>query len=94
MLVERRLCDLIENGTIKVGSEEYRLRLVGLSETPNNAVMLAVAISGIDERLQLQLSENLQRDPVALKQRVVYFAKRIVNANRPQMSTFKSSGGV
>jgi len=78
MLDERRIRDVIENWTMKVGGEEYQLRLVGFSETPNKAVMLAIAIDGTNERLQLQLSDDLRRDPIALRQRVVYFARRIV----------------
>jgi len=94
MLVEPRLRDVIESATVKVGGEEYRLWLVGVSETPNNALMLAISIGGIDEPLQLQLSDELRRDPVALRQRVVYFAKRIVNAHRPKLSAFTSPGAV
>lgn len=78
MLDERSLRYLIEIPTIKVAGEEFQLRLVGLSETPNNTVMISIAVGGIDERLYLQLSDDLQRDPIALRQRVVYFAKRIV----------------
>ena len=78
MLDERSLRYLIEVPTIKVGDDEFRMRLVGLSETPNHAVMISIAVGGIDERLQLQLSDDLRRDPIALRQRVVYFAKRIV----------------
>ena len=82
-LDDDRLRDLIESRTIQVGNEEHRLWLVGFSQTPNNGALLAIAISGTDERLQLQLSDDLRRDPIALRQRVVYFAKRIVNATRP-----------
>jgi len=81
-LDEGRLRDLIESRTIKIGAEEYRLRLVGLSETPNNAVLLAIAIGDIDERLQLHLSEGQRRHPILLRQRIVYFAKRIVTTAR------------
>jgi hypothetical protein len=83
MLDEGRLRALIENRTVKVGAEAYQLRLVGLSETPNRAVMLAIAIDGTDERVQLQLSDDLRYDPIALRQRVVYLAQRIVTATRP-----------
>lgn len=83
MLDESRLREVIESRTVKVGNDEYRLRLVGLSETPNHAVLLAVAIGGTDERLQLCLSDDLRRDPIALRQRVVYFAKRIIAETRP-----------
>ena len=78
ILDEGRVRDVIESQMVKVGRRYYQLRLVGLSETPNNAVMLALAIAGTDERLQLQLSDHLRRDPIALRQRVVYFVKRIV----------------
>lgn len=86
MLDERSLRYLIEIPTITVGKDEFRLRLVGLSETPNNTVMIAIAVGGIDERLYLQLSDDLQRDPIALRQRVVYFAKRIVMSAQPHIS--------
>jgi hypothetical protein len=33
-------------------------------------------------REQLQLSEELRRDPIALRQRIVYFAMRIVTRER------------
>ena len=80
MLDEGAVRDVIESRAIKVGNEEYRLRLVGFSETPNKAVMLAIAIQGTEERLQLQVSDDLQTDAIALRQRIVYFAKRIVNS--------------
>lgn len=82
ILDERGFRDAIEGRTLRVGAEEYRLRLVGLSETPNNAVLLAIAVGGTDERIQLQLSDDLRRDPIALRQRVVYFAKRIVTSRQ------------
>lgn len=82
MLDESRLRDLIESRTVRVGAAEHQLRLVGLSETPNNAVLLAIAIGGTDERLQLQLSDSLSHDPIALRQRIVYFVKRIVSTAR------------
>jgi hypothetical protein len=82
MLDERRLRELIENRTMNVGGEDYQLRLVGFSETPNKAVMLAIAIGGADERLHLQLSDDLRGDPIAVRQRVVYFARRIVMTMR------------
>lgn len=62
----RQMRELIESAPIKVAGEEYRLRLVGLSETPNNDLMLAIAVGSIDERLQVQLSDDLRRDPLAL----------------------------
>src|SRR4029079_19497542 len=77
------LRDVIQSQPISIGNEEFKLWLVGLSETANHAKLIAIAISGIDERLQLQLSDDLQRDPMALRQRIVYFAKRIVTAARP-----------
>lgn len=80
------LRDLIESRTIQVGNEEHRLWLVGLSKTANNGTLLAIAISGTDERLQLQLSDDLRHDPIALRQRVVYFAKRLVNNTRSMKS--------
>lgn len=85
VLDERRLRDLVQSPTVKVGAEEYQLRLVGLSEAHNKmTLLLAIAIGDIDERLQLQLSEDQRRDPIALRQRIVYFAKRIVtSARRP-----------
>lgn len=79
---ERRLRDVIESRPLKVGNEECQLRLVGLSVTPNNAVMIAIAIGCTAERLQLQLSDDLRRDPIALRQRIVYFAKRMVTTAR------------
>jgi hypothetical protein len=87
MVDERLLGEVIQNETIKIGTEEYRLWLVGLCETPNNAVLLAVTISGTEERLQLCLSDELRGDPFALRQRVVYFAKRIITNTRPQATT-------
>jgi hypothetical protein len=80
MLDERGLREVIESRTVRVAGDEVPLRLVGISETPNNAVMLAIAVGGRDERLQLQLSDDLRSDPIALRQRIVYFAKRIVLA--------------
>jgi hypothetical protein len=91
MLDERRLRDLIESRTVNVGGEDYQLRLVVLSETPNNGVMLTIAVGASDERLQLHLSGDLRRDPIALRQRVVYFAKRIVTTTRPQISVRSST---
>lgn len=82
MIDERGVRDVIQNETIKVGTDEYRLWLVGLCETPNNAVLLAIAISGTEERLQLCLSDDLRGDSIALRQRIVYFAKRIVADTR------------
>jgi hypothetical protein len=90
MLDESRLRDLIESRTVRVGAAEYQLRLVGLSETPNNAVLLAIAIGGTDERLHLQLSDSLRRDPIALRQRIVYFVKRIVSTARLHMPASSS----
>lgn len=78
MLDERSLRYLIEIPAITVGDDEFRLRLVGVSETPNNTVMMSIAVDGIDERLYVQLSDDLRHDPIALRQRVVYFAKRII----------------
>ena len=87
VLDEQRLRDLVQSSTVKVGAEEYQLRLVGLSEAHNKmTVLLAVAVGDIDERLQLQLSEDQRRDPIALRQRIVYFAKRIVTTARRQHS--------
>src|SRR5262245_11304468 len=83
MLDESRVRDVIESRTVKVGDEEHRLWLVGFSTTPNDGALLAIAISGTDERLQLQVSDDLRRDPIALRQRVVYFAKRVVNHDVP-----------
>jgi len=40
--------------------------------------MLAIAIGGTDDRLQLHLSTDQLVDPIELRQRVVYFAKRMV----------------
>lgn len=85
-LDEGRLRDLIESRTVKVGDQEHQLRLVGLCETPSNAVMLAIAIRGTDERLQLHLSKDQLHDLIALRQRVVYFAKRIVAAEHSHTS--------
>jgi hypothetical protein len=82
MLDERSLRYLIEVPTIAVADEEFRLRLVGLNETPENTAMISIAVDGIDERLNLQLSDDLRRDPMALRQRVVYFAKRIISDTR------------
>ena len=82
MLDENVLRELIEGRPVRVGDEEYPLQLVGVSETPNHAVMLAIAIGGTEERLQLHLAEDLGRDSIALRQRVVYFVKRIVMAAR------------
>jgi hypothetical protein len=90
---EGRLRELIERRTVRVCGEDYQLRLVGFSETPNHALMLAVAISGIDERLQLHVSDDLRRDPIALTERVVYFAKRIVIATRQRIPTATSPAG-
>jgi hypothetical protein len=90
MLDESLLREVIEGRTVKVGDEEYGLRLVGVSETPNQDVMLAIAIGGTEERLQLHLSRDLRCDSIALRQRVVYFVKRIVMTTRqhtrPRMS--------
>lgn len=91
-LDEGRLRDLIEGRTVTVGGEEYQLRLVGHSETPNNAVLLAIAIGDIEERLQLQLSEGQRRNPIALRQRIVYFAKGMVTtAQRSEALPVSSS---
>ena len=92
MLDERSLRYLIEIPTIKVGDDEFQLRLEGLSETPNHDVMLSIAVGGIDERLYLQLSDDLRRDPLALRQRVVYFAKRIVTHTQLHASAPLSAG--
>jgi hypothetical protein len=91
MLDESHLREVIENRTMNFGGEHYQLRLVGFSETPNQAIMLAIAIGGTDERLYLQLSDDLRRDPIALRQRVVYFARRIVIATRPGISARASA---
>lgn len=91
MLDERCLRYLIEIPTVKVEDEEYRLRLVGLSETPNHTVMIAIAVDGIDERLHLQLSDDLRRDPIAFRKRVVYFAKQIVTNAQPHASERRSA---
>jgi len=90
MLDERGLRDVIESRTVNVRGEEIQLRLVGLSETPNHAVMLAIAVGGTDERLQMHLSDHLRCDPIALRLRVVYFARRILYATR---SPVNMSGG-
>ena len=86
MLDERSLRYLIEIPSIKVGADEFQLRLVGFSETPNNDVLIAIAIGDIDERLQLQLSEGQRRDPIATRQRIVFFAKRIITTTHPHAS--------
>jgi len=86
MLDERGLRDVIESRTVNVGGEEIQLRLVGLSETPNHAVMLAIVLGGTDERIQMHLSDHLRCDPIALRRRIVYFVRRIVHATRSPVS--------
>src|SRR5690242_17174879 len=62
VLNEARLRDVIQSQPITVGEEDFQLWLVGLSETDNHATLIAIAIGGIDERLQLQLSDDWQSE--------------------------------
>jgi hypothetical protein len=69
----------IEGRSVVVGAHEHTLQVIGVTEHADGGAKLVIAISGSTRRhLHLDVSEAVLQDPIALRQRVVYFVTQLV----------------
>jgi hypothetical protein len=73
----------IEDRAAVIDEARYELRVVGITEHPDGGVRLVIAISGRTGQLQIDVSENLLHDPIAVRQRVVHFVRQILTGHLP-----------